>query len=107
MAESGLWADSVPGPRSALPSNRTRGWLRLHMSVSAGRRHHCIFNRRMRAARRYEDADVFRVSFARLPLCERPDIGNFAALVRPGIDRPELVGLAILDHRRVVRTLGD
>ena len=59
------------------------------------------------AARRYEDADVFRFSFARLPLCERPDIGNFAALVRPGIDRPELVGLAILDHGRVVRTLGD
>src|SRR6516162_8491153 len=107
MAESGLRADPVPGPKSALPSNRTRGGLRLDMSVSAGRRHHRIFNRRMRSARSYEDADVFRFSFARLPLCERPDIGNFAALVRPGIDRPELAGLAVLDHRRVVRTLGE
>ena len=72
---------------------------------SAERGHHRAFNQRMRAARGYED--VFRFSFARLPLCERPDIGNFAALVRPGIDRPELVGLAVLDHRRVVRTLGE
>src|SRR5262252_11028056 len=51
-------------------------------------------------------ADVL-VSVARLPLCERPDIGNFAALVRPGIDRPQLVGLAILDHGGVVRALGE
>src|SRR6516162_1308457 len=100
---------SRSGPRAEVrfaTKSNTRG-LRLHMSVSAGRGHHRIFNRRMRAARTYEDADVFRVSFARLPLCERPDIGNFAALVRPGIDRPELVGFAILDHRRVVRTLGE
>ena len=48
---------------------------------------------------------IFLVSFARLPLCERPDIGNFTALVGPGIDRPEFVGLAILDHCRIVRTL--
>src|SRR5262249_18302482 len=47
------------------------------------------------------------VSVARLPLCERPDIGNFAAFVRPGIDRPQLVGLAILDHGGVVRALGE
>jgi hypothetical protein len=100
---------SRPGPwakvRFATKPN-TRG-LRLDMSVSAGRGRHRIFNRRMRAARKYEDADVSRFSFARLPLCERPDIGNFAALVRPGINRPQLVGLAILDHGRVVRTLGE
>src|SRR5262249_4466610 len=47
-------------------------------------------------------ADVL-VSVARLPLCERPDIGHLAAFVRPGIDRPQLVGLAILDHGGVVR----
>src|SRR6266566_4164017 len=46
-------------------------------------------------------------SFARFPLCEREDIGNFAALVGPGIDRPELIGLAIPDHCRVVRTFSD
>src|SRR6266567_369289 len=53
-----------------------------------------------------EFADVF-ISPAGLPLCERPDIGNFTALVSPGIDRPELVRLAILDHCRIVRTLGE
>ena len=52
-------------------------------------------------------ARIFLVSFARLPLCERPDIGNFTALVGPGIDRPEFVGLAILDHCRIVRTLSE
>src|SRR6516165_4627881 len=69
---------SRSGPRAEVrfaTKSNTRG-LRLHMSVSAGRGHHRIFNRRMRAARTYEDADVFRVSFAHLPLCERPDIGN-------------------------------
>jgi hypothetical protein len=45
-------------------------------------------------------------SLARLPLAEREDIGDFAALVRPGIDGPELVGPTIPDHRGVVRTLG-
>jgi hypothetical protein len=50
---------------------------------------------------------IFLVSSARLPLCERPDIGNFTALVGPGIDRPEFVGLAILDHCRIVRTLSE
>src|SRR5262249_53624436 len=49
----------------------------------------------------------FRFSFARLPFGEWKDVGNFTALVSPGIDRPEFVGLAILDHRRVVRALGD
>ena len=101
MRRSGPWAEV------RFATNRTRGGLRLDMFVSVGRGHHRIFNRRMCAARRYEDADVLRFSFARLPLCERPDIGNFAALVRPGIDRPELVGLAVLDHRRVVRTLSE
>jgi len=101
MRGSGPWAEV----RFATKLN-IRG-LRLDTSVSAGRGHHRMFNRRMRAARRCEDADVFHFSFARLPLCERPDIGNFAALVRPGIDRPELVGLAILDHGRVVRTLSE
>src|SRR5262249_49568541 len=42
-----------------------------------------------------------------LPLCERPDIGNFTALASPWIYRPELVGLAVLDHGRIVRPLGD
>ena len=44
-------------------------------------------------------------SSARLPLGDRPDVGNLTALVSPGIDRPELVGLAVLDHCRIVRTL--
>ena len=101
MSRPGPWAEV----RFATKPN-TRG-LRLDMSVSAGRGHHRMFNRRMRSARRYEDADVFRFSFARLPFGERKDVGNFTALVSPGIDRPELVGLAILDHGRVVRTLGE
>ena len=46
-------------------------------------------------------------SFSGFPLCKRKDIGSFTALVSPGIDRPELVGLAIPDHCRVVRTLGE
>src|SRR5262245_13707155 len=56
--------------------------------------------------RQVEGADAL-VLVARLPFCERPDIGHFAALVRPGVDRPQLVGLAILDHRGVVRALGE
>ncbi len=50
---------------------------------------------------------IFLISSARFPLCERPDIGNFTTLVGPGIDRPEFVGLAILDHCRIVRTLSE
>src|SRR2546421_230144 len=44
---------------------------------------------------------------ARLPIREREDVGSFAALVSPGIDRPEFVGLAIPDHCGVVRTLSE
>src|SRR5215467_1184295 len=107
MAELGLRADPVPGPKSALPPNRTHGGF-ASTCPSAPDADVTAYSIGACARRaRYEDADVFRFSFARLPLCERPDIGNFAALVRPGIDRPELVGLAILDHRRVVRTLGE
>src|SRR5437016_8923092 len=50
---------------------------------------------------------AFLLSVARLPLLERENIGNFAALVRPGIDRPQLAGLAALDRRRAVRALGE
>src|SRR5258707_15066625 len=96
------WVHEHTRPLGQSPRRLQSGHARVAWT---GRGRHRIFNRRMRAARSYED--VFRFSFARLPLCERPDIGNFAALVRPGIDRPELVGLAILDHDRVVRTLGD
>src|SRR5215471_4964840 len=106
MAALGLCADPVPGPKSALPPNRTRGGF-ASTCPSAPDADITMFNRRMRSARRYEDADVFRFSFARLPFGERKDVGNFTALVSPGIDRPELVGLAILDHGRVVRTLGE
>ena len=58
-------------------------------------------------SRRYVKIADILISSARLPLCERPDIGNFTALVGPGIDRPEFVGLAILDHCRIVRTLSE
>jgi hypothetical protein len=46
---------------------------------------------------------ALRANLARFPLCERENIGNFAALVGPGVDRPELIALAIPDHCGVVR----
>src|SRR5262249_1318850 len=100
MSGSGPWAEVrfaiKPNTRGASPPDvrqrRTRTSPRIQSAPARG-------------ARGYDD--VFGFLFARLPLCERPDIGNFAALVRPGIDRPEFVGLAILDHGRVVRTLGE
>jgi len=48
-----------------------------------------------------------RNSVACLPLGEREDVGDLTALVSPRIDRPEFVALAVLDHRRVVRALGE
>src|SRR5215472_10942366 len=114
MAESGLWADPVPGPKSALPSNQTRGGLRVHVSVSAGRRHHCIFNRRMRAARKYEDADVHSPAFhlasgkmsgTSLPLCVQGSTVQSSLVLRsliiavlcgPSVNRNRDTGAAIV-----------
>ena len=76
-------------------------------TFSAGLGHRRMFNRRMRSGAQVRGRGCFRFSFARLPFGEWKDVGNFTALVSPGIDRPEFVGLAILDHRRVVRALGD
>jgi hypothetical protein len=42
-------------------------------------------------------------NLARFPLCERENIGKFAALVGPRVDRPELFAFAIPDHCGVVR----
>src|SRR5262249_30882281 len=60
-----------------------------------------------KAARRVRGTCLFSLSVPRLPLGEREDVGDFAALVRPGIDRPQRARLALLDHCRVVRTLGE
>jgi hypothetical protein len=42
------------------------------------------------------------LNLARFPLCERENIGNFAALVGPGVDRPELIAFTIPDSCGVV-----
>ena len=93
--------DGEMGAYLAIPDRTPAGAVVAIMEISGASTTPCG---RTRTSSRKPD---ILVSSARLPLCEWPDIGNFTALVGPGIDRPEFVGLAILDHCRIVRTLSE